>query len=144
MWIINLQGHPHQSTLTTTLHAGASKRQSQSANSGTSKNTCVFCKGPHFCGRCDVVKDPQKCFKLVRKGKHCFHCLGHHRASQCPSKLRCKFCRQKHHTSLCDAESNHLSLTRLQSLRSHLPQQREQPLFHQSLPLHHVQILCAY
>ena len=95
---------PHQSTLTTTLHAGASGRQSQPANSGTSKNTCIFCKGAHFCGRCDVVKDPQKCFELVKKGKHCFNCLGHHRASQCPSKLRCKLCRQKHHTSLCGAE----------------------------------------
>ncbi|XP_065917547.1 uncharacterized protein [Dysidea avara] len=94
---------PYQSTMTTTLHTGASGRQSQPANSGTSKNTCVFCKGPHFCGRCDVVKDPQKRFELVKKGKHCFNCLGHHRASQCPSKLRCKLCRQKHHTSLCGA-----------------------------------------
>jgi len=93
----------HQSTLTTTLHAGASGRQPQPTNSGTGKNTCVFCRGPHFSGRCDVVKDPQKRLELVKKGKHCFNCLGHHRVSQCPSKLRCKLCRQKHHTSLCGA-----------------------------------------
>ena len=80
---------PHKSTLTTTLHAGASGRHSQLANSGTNKSTCIYCKGPHFCGRCDVVKDPQRRFELVKKGKHCFNCLGHHRASQCQSKLQC-------------------------------------------------------
>ena len=95
---------PHKSTMTTTLHTSASGRSSQPANTGTSKHTCIFCKGSHFYGHCDVVKDPQKRFELAKKGKHCFNCLRHHRASQCPSKLRCKLCRQKHHTSLCGAE----------------------------------------
>ena len=42
----------------------------------------------------------------MKKGKLCFNCLGHHRVSQCPSKSRCKSCRQKHHTSLCGADFN--------------------------------------
>ena len=79
---------PHKSTMTTTLHTSASgcssrtsRCSSQPANTGTSKHTCIFCRGSDFCGRCDVVKDPQKRFELAKKGKHCFNCLGHHRAS---------------------------------------------------------------
>ena len=94
----------YNSTITTTLHANTNGRQLQPPHQGNKKNTCVFCKGPHFSARCDVVRDAQQRLDIVRKGKHCFNCLGHHRVSQCPSKLRCKTCRQKHHTSVCGAE----------------------------------------
>ena len=86
---------------TITPYASTSGRQSQSTHQGINKSTCVFCKGSHFSAHCDVVRDAQKRLDIVKKGKHCFNCLGHHRVSQCPSKLRCKTCRQKHHTSLC-------------------------------------------
>ena len=64
----------------------------------------MFCKGLHFWRRCETVRDAQKRLDIVKKGKLCFNCLGHHRVSQCPSKSRCKGCRQKHHTSLCGAD----------------------------------------
>ena len=71
---------------------------------GNNKDTCVFCKGLHFSAHCDVVRDAQQRLDIVKKGRYCFNCLGHQRVLQCPSKLRCKMCRQKHHTSLCGAE----------------------------------------
>ena len=64
----------------------------------------VFCKRLHFLGCCETVRDAQRRLDIVKKGKLCFNCLGHHRVSQCPSKSRCKGCRQKHHTSLCGAD----------------------------------------
>ena len=72
----------YNSTITTTLHASTNGRQLQPPHQGNKKNTCVFCKGPHFSARCDVVRDAQQRLDIVRKGKHCFNCLGHHRVSQ--------------------------------------------------------------
>ena len=90
---------PHEShvdQLTTALHTNTNGHHSQ-----RSKNTCLFCKGPHFSARCDHVTDPQQRLEIVKKGKNCFNCL---RVSQCTSKFRCKSCKQKHHSSLCGAE----------------------------------------
>lgn len=94
----------YKSPMTTTLHAGTSGRQPQLPHQGNNKNTYVFCKGLHFSAHCDVVRDAQQRLDIVKKGTHCFNCLGHHRVLQCPSKPHCKTCRQKHHTSLCGAE----------------------------------------
>ena len=91
------------STMSTTLLANTSGPNMPPPHQGTNKSACVFCKGLHFSGRCETVRDTQKRLEIVKKGKLCFNCLGHHRVSQCPSKSRCKSCRQKHHTSLCGA-----------------------------------------
>jgi len=85
--------------MTAALHTNASSHHSQ-----RSKTSCLFCKGSHLSTRCDKVTDPQQRLEIVKKGKHCFNCLGHHRVSQCTSKFRCKSCKQKHHSSLCGAE----------------------------------------
>ena len=53
---------------------------------------------------CDTLVDLQKWLDIVKKGKYCFNCLGHHKVSQCHSKFRCKKCKQKHHLSLCGAK----------------------------------------
>ena len=92
----------HRTPMTTTLHTNISGQQS--AEGGTSKKVCIFCKGPHPPVCCDIVVIPQKRLAIVKRGKHCFNCLGHHKASQCQSKFRCKKCKQKHHSSLCGAE----------------------------------------
>ena len=101
MWIAGDVFDTYKSPMTTTLHAGTSGCQPQPPHQGNNKNTCVFC---NFSARCDVVRDAQQRLDIVKKGRHCFNCLGHHRVLQCPSKLCCKTCRQKHHTSLCGAE----------------------------------------
>ena len=91
----------YNSAITTTLHASTNGHQLQLPHQGNNTKTCVFC---NFSACCDVVGDAQQRLDIVKKGKHCFNCLGHHIVSQCPSKLCCKICRQKHHTSLCGAE----------------------------------------
>ena len=71
------------------------------------KKSCIFCKSPsHASSRCEVITDTQKRIEVVKKRNLCFNCLGHHKVSQCQSKYQCKFCKRKHHSSLCDANSN--------------------------------------
>ena len=75
-------------------------------NSQPIKKACTFCKSTsHSTSRCDVITDTQKLIAVVKKENLCFNCLGHHRVSQCESKYRCKSCKRKHHTSLCDAKT---------------------------------------
>ena len=65
---------------------------------------CVYCKQGHSSNMCKTVTDPQQRYEIVKKADLCFNCLGHHKASQCRSKNRCKNCNRKHHTSLCKGE----------------------------------------
>jgi len=64
---------------------------------------CVYCKGSHCSIACTVVDDYQKCLAIVKKASLCFNCLGHHKVSQCGSKIHCKHCSRKHHSSLCSS-----------------------------------------
>ena len=113
------------STTSTTLLTNNSGCNISTPHQGTNKSACVFCKGLHFSGRCETVRDAQKRLEIAKKGKLCFNCLGHHRASQCPSKTRCKSCRQEHHTSLCGADFSSKSPEVPQSL--HAPAQLPKP-----------------
>ena len=81
-------------------HDNRPRKQSNSDNS--KKQNCVFCKKPHPAHNCDVVTDYQKRLEIVKENKLCFNCLAHHKVSQCTSKFRCRKCKRKHHTSLCD------------------------------------------
>ena len=48
------------STMSTTLLANTSGRDMPPPHQGTNKSACVFCKGLHFLGRCETVRDTQK------------------------------------------------------------------------------------
>ncbi|XP_065902524.1 uncharacterized protein [Dysidea avara] len=89
----------HMDPMTTALHTNTNSHHTQ-----RSRSSCLFCKGTHPSTRCEKVKNPNQRLEIVKKGKNCFNCLGHHRVSQCTSKFRCKSCKQKHHSSLCGAE----------------------------------------
>ena len=67
---------------------------------------CIFCKGPHPVSQCDAIPDPSKYMDIVKREKLCFNCLGRCRVSQCQSKDRCKCCKERHHTSLCQGTHN--------------------------------------
>ena len=73
---------------------------------GKRKQQCVFCNGGHPAHNCDVVTDCKKRLDIVKGSNLCFNCLAHHRVSHCPSKFRCRKCKKKHHTSLCNSESS--------------------------------------
>ena len=44
-------------------------------------------------------------YEIVKRAGICFNCLGHHKASQCRTKIRCKNCNRKHNTSICKGEN---------------------------------------
>ena len=68
------------------------------------KQKCVFCKKAHPAHNCDVVTDYQKRLDIVKENNLCFNCLAHHKVAQCPSRFRCRKCKKKHHTSLCNSK----------------------------------------
>ena len=90
------------STMTASLLTGASsnfKQRTQSAKSAR----CTYCNSTnHLSFACNVVVDPKKRMEIVWKANMCFNCLARHRISQCRSKARCRHCRGKHHSSLCE------------------------------------------
>ena len=74
-------------------------------NSGKRKGPlCIFCKGAHPTHTCESVTEHQKRLEIVQREKLCFNCLAHHKVSQFQSKFRCKKCKKRHHTTLCNSE----------------------------------------
>jgi len=80
------------------------KKQSRDTLDSKRKPQCVFCKGLHPAHSCSVITDYQKWLDIVKDSALCYNCLAHHQVSQCPSKFRCKKCKKKHHTSLCNSK----------------------------------------
>ena len=74
---------------------------------------CVYCdSGEHRSSGSDKLStlDARKAF-LANK-RLCFNCAaGQHSANQCPSKLSCRVCRRRHHTSICQQASVDPNLT---------------------------------
>jgi len=80
----------------TSFHTGSSKQRTTSLPS-----SCTYCQSTsHSSFNCDKLSDQKQRLDFVRKENLCFNCLGHHRASQCKTKSRCRNCRGKHHTTL--------------------------------------------
>ena len=98
---------PHNPT-STTMTTGAFQIGARGRgvnNSGKRKGPlCIFCKGAHPTHTCESVTDHQKRLEIVKREKLCFNCLAHHKVSQCQSKFRCKKCKKRHHTTLCNSE----------------------------------------
>ena len=78
---------------------------------------CCFCKQeghqPNDCG----IKELEERKSILKKSFKCFLCLKcGHRSFDCCSKLRCKFCRAKHHSSICAANRpKHSSISNKES-----------------------------
>ena len=71
-------------------------------NSPTHRPSCNYCKSStHASTNCDKVDTQQARVEFIKQHNLCFNCLGHHRASRCNSKKRCRQCKRKHHTSIC-------------------------------------------
>ena len=70
----------------------------------TNEKLCVFCCAEnHDSGECTKHKDPEERKNILRKHFKCFICLkGGHRSFECRSKLRCNFCKAKHHAAICN------------------------------------------
>ena len=70
----------------------------------TATRACVYCEEiTHKSVECTKVANAENRKKiLVNKGR-CFNCTGsQHQAANCKSKSRCRKCKRKHHSSICD------------------------------------------
>ena len=74
---------------------------------------CVYCdSSEHRSSECDKLSTPEDRKAFLANKKLCFNCAaGQHSASQCPSKLSCRFCHRRHHTSICHGTFAEPSLT---------------------------------
>ena len=85
------------------LHTGASTNSSSKSQNSSVKRPCVFWKTTtHPPTKCDKIVNQQKRIDFIKEENLCFNCFGHHKVLRCNSKYRCKNCKRKHHTSLCD------------------------------------------
>ena len=69
---------------------------------------CVYCQSKeHKSIECSVVSSSNERKRFLAEKKLCFNCTGEqHRASRCQSNRSCMKCGQRHHSSICDKESN--------------------------------------
>lgn len=69
----------------------------------------VYCEEPtHKSIECRRVTSFDERIQILATNKHCFNCAGpKHRAVECNSKVSCRHCSKKHHTSLCDRQRAH-------------------------------------
>ena len=66
----------------------------------------AFCLGGHKHEDCQKVKNVSERKQLLIKFGHCFSCIRKgHLSKDCRANLTCKFCKGKHHSSICSAES---------------------------------------
>jgi len=95
-------------------------------------NHVFFCKGPHAAHKYFTVTDHHRRLDIVRQNNLCFNCLARHKVSQCASKLQCRNCKRKHHTSLCngDQRANTHNISQSQIQIHQLQYRYHPPLYH--------------
>ena len=75
---------------------------------------CLFCRGPHYSDKCDIVTDLQTRKDHVKKLKRCFICLKpDHTMRNCTSTRGCYYCKGKHNSAICDKRESPKGTTNL-------------------------------
>lgn len=74
--------------------------------SGESSNIqlpCCYCSQLHYPNDCDTIASIDARKQSLRRSGRCFSCLRRgHLSAQCRSASRCRNCRGRHHTSICE------------------------------------------
>ena len=67
---------------------------------------CVYCdSSEHKANECSKITSVSERKQILAKRRLCFNCAcGNHKASECASKIACKKCNKRHHTSICDSD----------------------------------------
>lgn len=64
---------------------------------------CAFCRQSHSSVNCTTASDVEARKKILLSSGRCYNCLRkNHLSRECRSTNRCKLCRGKHHTSICE------------------------------------------
>lgn len=67
---------------------------------------CCYCQQKYSPKDCTVVPDVSARKQTLRSGGHCFNCLHKgHIGRTCRSPSKCKQCKGRHHTSICEGHS---------------------------------------
>ena len=107
--IQNLQGWLKRNNYEdSSRHSSEHKRKERNwfGGEGKPKPKCIFCKGEHWSDECKTVVVQAERKKFFVDKNLCFNCgRSGHRGSQCRSR-GCFKCGSKHHTSICDKNSN--------------------------------------
>ena len=70
------------------------------------QQSCAFCLDSHAHEDCGKITDVRERKRLVSKFGRCFNCIRKgHRARECRTNVSCKKCKGRHHTSLCEIET---------------------------------------
>lgn len=74
---------------------------------------CIYCNSSeHRPLNCDKVSSPTERKKILMERRLCFNCAaGQHSANACKSKLSCKLCHKRHHTSICQPSEEPVGMT---------------------------------
>ena len=105
----------------------AKTQQNQKAKSG--KFNCNYCKGDHRASDCTKYETLNARRDRVIAQRLCFSCLRvGHSSKNCKSTKTCCICNLHHHTSLCNQQTN--LLTVVVNLTILLPVQKGKPLMH--------------
>ena len=87
------------------LTRGTNKRTYNTPNPTTAQFKtlkCAYCKDNHYSNECERVISIDKRKDIVKRDRLCFNCLRpNHTSKDCQAKGRCRLCKLKHHTSLC-------------------------------------------
>ena len=76
------------------------------ASRGPKPRGCVYCdSSEHKANECSKITSVSERKQILAKRRLCFNCAcGNHKASECASKIACKKCNKRHHTSICDSD----------------------------------------
>ncbi|XP_053407993.1 uncharacterized protein LOC123531067 [Mercenaria mercenaria] len=81
---------------------GGIQRNRKQHDRKNSRTSCPFCGEHHSATFCTKVSSFAKRIDIVKRKHLCFNCLGNHQVSSCRSNFRCRHCRRKHHSSICN------------------------------------------
>lgn len=66
---------------------------------------CVYCDATeHRSFNCPNVVNVAERWSILLPKRLCFNCTGPHKAKSCCSKMACRKCSKKYHTSICSSE----------------------------------------
>ena len=77
---------------------------------------CVYCNEAHYSASCQRVRGSKERKEILLRSGRCFNCLKtNHKSRDCDSGKTCRYCRRRHHQSICSQVDNQDNKTPIQS-----------------------------